>query len=108
MRAQLDALAAEHPERLQVAYSLTAPSQGWEGYTGRGDVEMIRKALPPSTKDGRTMIFVCGTDGFVATWGGPVGRAPNKPDGSVGEKVQGPLMGLLADAGYDASEVFKY
>ena len=35
---------------------------------------MIRFALPPPTGDGSTMIFVCGTDGFVETWGGPVRR----------------------------------
>ena len=37
-----------------------------------------------------------------------VGRAPKNPDGSRGAKVQGPLLGLLAEAGFDAAEVFKY
>ena len=42
------------------------------------------------------------------TWDGPVGRAPKKPDGSKGDKIQGPLLGLLKEAGYTAEEVFKY
>ena len=63
---------------------------------------------PRPTGDGSTQILVCGTDGFVATWGGPVGRAPKLADGSKGPKIQGPLHGLLAAAGYDEAEVFKY
>jgi len=54
------------------------------------------------------MIFVCGRDGFVETWAGSVGRGPPKADGKKGKKIQGPLKGILAAAGYDASEVFKY
>ena len=108
MRDAWDALAAAHPERLVVRHSLTAPPEGWTGLTGRGDVAMAQAALPKPTGDGSTMVLVCGTDGFVATWGGPVGRAPKKPDGSKGGKIQGPLTGLLAEAGFDASEVFKY
>jgi len=109
MRDELDRLAAAHPGRLSVSYSLTAaPPSGWAGHTGRGSLEMISQALPPPTNDGTTMVLVCGTDGFVETWAGPVARGPRLADGSKGPKVQGPLLGLLAAAGYDASEVFKY
>jgi len=109
MRKELDALAAEHPDRFEVAYSLTSPPAGWGSHTGRGSPEMVRATLPPpASADGSTMIFVCGTDGFVEMWGGPVGRAPKKADGSKGAKIQGPLTGLLAAAGFDPSEVFKY
>ena len=110
MRSQLDALATQFPGRFFVTYSLTgepAPS-GWQGRTGRGDAAMVAAALPRPTGDGSTQILVCGTDGFVATWGGPVGRAPKLADGSKGPKIQGPLHGLLAAAGYDEAEVFKY
>jgi cytochrome-b5 reductase len=109
MREDLDSLSHEFPDRLIVTYSLTADTvpEAWDGFTGRGDQKMIRAALPPPTGDGSTMIFVCGTDGFVETWGGPVGRAKTS-DGSKGRKVQGPLTGLLAEAGYQATEVFKY
>ena len=109
MRAELDELARRHPDRLEVHYSLTAPPEGWGGFQGRGSPHMIKKALPPPAGgDGTTMILVCGTDGFVETWGGAVVRGPKKPDGSKGGKVQGPLLGLLAEAGFAESEVFKY
>ena len=108
MRRELDELAAAHPERFVVTHALTKPDEAWDGPVGRGSVELARAALPAPAGDGSVMVLVCGTDGFVATWGGPIGRGPPKPDGSKGPKVQGPLLGLLADAGFDASEVFKY
>jgi len=107
-RQELEALAAAHPDRFRVSYSLTAPPAGWEGLTGRGSAELITAALPPPRGDGSTMVLVCGTDGFVELWGGPVARAPKQPGEKKGAKVQGPLLGLLAEAGFDASEVFKY
>lgn len=112
MRDELDQMAKRHPDRFSVSYSLTGNDkpEDWEGFTGRGSVEMARRALPPpSAEDGRsTMIFVCGTDGFRDMWAGPVSRGPMKADGSKGPKVQGALTGLLKEAGYVASDVFKY
>lgn len=110
MRDELDRLATKHA-RFSVAYSLTGgDSEGdWEGETGRGSVEMARRTLPlPAGGDGSTMIFVCGKLGFVETWGGAVGRAPPLADGTKGPKIQGPLLGFLAEVGFVASEVFKY
>jgi len=87
---------------------------------GRGDVDMVQKSLPkPSSlvssssdtdtnTDTDTMIFVCGRDGFVEHWAGPVARGPPPPGKMKGPKIQGPLLGILKDAGYDASQVFKY
>ena len=109
MRTELDALATMHPTRFRVSYSLTAPPKAWSGHVGRGDAAMARAALPPPRGgDGSTMVLVCGTDGFVSTWGGPVGRGPKKADGSKGPKVQGELLGLLKEGGFVAEEVFKY
>uniref|UniRef100_A0A6V2A9H5 NADH-cytochrome b5 reductase n=1 Tax=Ditylum brightwellii TaxID=49249 RepID=A0A6V2A9H5_9STRA len=109
MKNDLDQLVKDYPGRFSITYSLTDPPENWNGEVGRGTVDMIREALPePAGADGSTMILVCGMDGFVESWAGPVGRAPPLPDGSKGPKIQGPLLGLLADAGYDASEVFKY
>ena len=108
-RDLIEELRTQHPQRFKVAYSLTQPpAQGWEGFTGRGSRSMVEAALPRPTNDSKTMVLVCGTDGFVSTWGGPIGRAPSGPDGKKGAKVQGPLRGLLAEAGFDESEVFKY
>eukprot|EP00571_Detonula_confervacea_P012622 CAMPEP_0172311222 /NCGR_PEP_ID=MMETSP1058-20130122/14208_1 /TAXON_ID=83371 /ORGANISM="Detonula confervacea, Strain CCMP 353" /LENGTH=282 /DNA_ID=CAMNT_0013024337 /DNA_START=258 /DNA_END=1106 /DNA_ORIENTATION=- len=113
MRDELDRLAKEHPDQLFVNYSLTGGNvrKDWGGLKGGGSVDMTRQALPPpSAIDGQesTMIFVCGTDGFRDMWAGPVARAPPKADGSKGAKIQGPLLGVLSEAGYDASDVFKY
>lgn len=118
MKDELDELAKQYPDQLKVSYSLTGSNirSDWEGYRGRGSVLMAREALPPpsssernnSSSGSRTMIFVCGTDGFRDMWAGPIARAPKNPDGSKGAKIQGPLLGLLKDAGYDASDVFKY
>lgn len=123
MKDTLDQLARDYPDRFSVTYSLTGVSVEEEAGTGtgtdgsiyergRGSIEMAKRALPPPTHSlsagEQTMIFVCGRDGFVETWAGSVGRAPPSADGAKGNKIQGPLMGLLADAGYDASEVFKY
>ena len=109
MKEELDRYAREFPDRFAVTYSLTGDKlpNDWNGCTGRGSVDMARRALPPPSGDG-TMIFVCGTDGFRDMWAGPVVRGPPQEDGSKGPKIQGPLLGLLRDAGYDASQVFKY
>merc|ERR1719362_494674 len=111
MRDDLEQLARKHPDRFIVNYSLTGKitsPTGWTGYTGRGSLAMIAEALPRPTNDGATMVLVCGTDGFVDTWGGAVSRGPKGPKGEKGKKIQGPLTGLLADAGFNASEVYKY
>jgi cytochrome-b5 reductase len=110
MKDELDQLTKDYPHRLSVTYMLTGgASQPENGYEcGTFDVEVIRKALPPPSSEGDTMIFVCGRDGFVDTCAGPVCRAPPQPDGSKGPKIQGPLLGILKGAGYDASQVFKY
>lgn len=126
-KEEIEVLAREHPGRFLVTYSFTreagdddaagggqCDSEGLVRFArGRGDPEMARSALPvPSvSEEGQptdTMIFVCGRDGFVAHWAGPVARAPPLPDGSKGPKIQGALLGVLADAGFTADQVFKY
>ena len=105
-------MANDHPNRLNVSYSLTGKNvrSDLEGYIGRGSVDMAKNALPPpSSSYGKaTMIFVCGTDGFRDMWAGSIARAPPLPDGSKGPKIQGDLLGVLKEAGYEASDVFKY
>jgi cytochrome-b5 reductase len=115
-RETIEELAAAHPDRFVVTYSFTREEEtdgtcSKDGVAsvlhGRGDVAMARSALPSPLEEG-TMVFVCGRDGFVAHWAGPVARAPPKPDGSKGPKIQGPLLGVLQEAGYTADQVFKY
>lgn len=111
-KSVIDQMAIDHPSQFFVTYSLTQSEADTNPYeTGRGTIDMARKALPPPFSgegESDTMIFVCGKDGFVAHWGGPVVRGPPKPDGSKGPKIQGPLEGLLEEAGYTAEQVFKY
>eukprot|EP00536_Pseudo-nitzschia_multiseries_P016819 jgi/Psemu1/222733/e_gw1.1247.13.1 len=131
----IETLAQEHPDHFFVTYSFTqdnheedpadvvGPDSVSRFTSGRGDVDMARAALPPPSStcvsesdetetaaepQSDTMIFVCGRDGFVAHWAGPVTRAPPKPDGKKGPKIQGPLLGVLAEAGFTAEQVFKY
>jgi cytochrome-b5 reductase len=98
MRTVLDALAAVSP-RFSVVYSLTRPPEDWEGNTGRGTVELAKKALPSA--EGDVMVLVCGTDGFVETWAGAKLR-------ENGKKLQGPVAGILAEAGFTKDNVYKY
>jgi len=125
-REELAALAAAHPDRFSVTHAFTREGEcegdGVAGdecevgaadaaiLRGRGDAAMARAALPPpsAAEPTDTMVLVCGKDAFVAHWAGPVVRAPSGADGSKGPKIQGPLLGVLADAGYTAEQVFKY
>ena len=132
-RSEIEEMVQRHPDQFHVFYALTnytptstttnndssdtssrnGSSNNNKYLIGRGDVEMARIALPPpSSGPGGggtdTMIFVCGKDGFVEHWGGPVGRAPPPPGKKKGPKIQGPLTGVLADAGYTPDQVFKY
>jgi len=107
----IDQMVVDHPKQFFVTYSLTGRGTDTQYETGRGTVDMARRALPPPFSgkgESDTMVFICGKDGFVAHWGGPVGRGPPKADGSKGPKVQGPLDGVLKEAGYTVEQVFKY
>ena len=107
LRDEMDTLSKQNPKRLSITYSLTDGSTVESMESGRGSVDMIRRALPDPTLDG-VMVFVCGKDGFVEAWGGRVCRAPPPEGKKKGPKIQGPLLGLLKDAGYSEEQVFKY
>jgi len=96
MRSELDDLARRHPDRFRVTYSLTQPGPAWSGARGRGDASLARAALP--SPDASTMVMVCGTYGFVETWAG----ARTRTQGADGKTVkgQGPVRGLLREAGF--------
>mmetsp|Transcript_14715 Transcript_14715/g.37020 ORF Transcript_14715/g.37020 Transcript_14715/m.37020 type:complete len:350 (-) Transcript_14715:44-1093(-) len=111
---EIDELVKKYPEHFFVTHSFTRQQQQQQQDDdectanirfGRGDAALATAALPKPNED--TIVFVCGRDGFVAHWAGPVARAPTK-DGSKGPKIQGPLLGVLAEAGFTAEQVFKY
>lgn len=120
-----------YPSRVRVAFSLTEGFEGWAGFVGRGDCAMGRAALPsPLCSDadgGRTgaldenrgvMVIVCGkvqgdtadtgTDGFVETWGGAMGKKLSSKGHSKSQRVQGALGGVLQEIGFSADQVFQY
>ena len=59
-------------------------------------------------KYGTTMILVYGTGSFVDWWSVHGGRNPPKTNGGNGSKIQGPLLNLFQDVGYDKSKMLKY
>jgi cytochrome-b5 reductase len=107
MKAELDALQRAHPDRLAITYALTQPPDSWAGVKGRGTVAEARAALPPPDAGGTRQVLVCGTDGLVETWAGPLLRL-TAGEGQPKKKAQGALGGILKAAGFDETEVFKY
>jgi cytochrome-b5 reductase len=115
LKAELNHMANKYPNRLRITFHITGCGdddenngntvQNSQGH--RGSVDLVRKALPRPELDD-VMVFVCGRDGFVSYWGGPVCRGPKLPDGTKGPKIQGPLLGILKEAGYCEAQVFKY
>jgi len=111
MRAELEALAAQHPSRLRLTYALTQPGNGWSGHDGRGDAALGAAALPAAAPDdgGSVMVLVCGTDGFVASWAGELLRVKADPaKGIKKQKLQGPIGGWLAELGFSEDQVYKF
>lgn len=111
LKDEIDHLAADWPGgRLKVTYSLTGSpvSSGWPGLTGRGSHAMARDVLPlPGSDGGSNVVLVCGTDGFVESWAGPRWQRHTGAHGRE-VKLQGPLGGLLQEAGFREDEVYKY
>jgi cytochrome-b5 reductase len=104
MRKELDELAASSNGRFKITNCLTSPSGQWNGATGRGSVGLVKSSLPnPSLSD--VMIMVCGRDGFVGTWAGETKRIH---ENGKKRKEQGPLTGILSDAGFDQCQVYKF
>uniref|UniRef100_A0A7S2GJR1 Uncharacterized protein n=1 Tax=Octactis speculum TaxID=3111310 RepID=A0A7S2GJR1_9STRA len=115
MKEELDTLAASSNGQFTVTYSLTQADEDndddagdWGGARGRGSAELAVSALgaPDSSGEESIMIMVCGTDGFVSTWAGPITR--EKTEDGKKRKVQGPLLGFLKDAGFSESHVYKF
>jgi cytochrome-b5 reductase len=107
MRAELDALAAAHPERMRIHYVLSSPPEGWTGGRGWVSEEDVSAPHLPAPADS-TMVLVCGRDEFLDTVSGRTARAAPPPGKQKGPKVQGELTGVLAAVGYQAKHVYKF
>eukprot|EP00002_Diphylleia_rotans_P006396 TRINITY_DN15785_c0_g1_i1.p1 TRINITY_DN15785_c0_g1~~TRINITY_DN15785_c0_g1_i1.p1 ORF type:complete len:294 (-),score=78.54 TRINITY_DN15785_c0_g1_i1:200-1081(-) len=95
LRKELDDLAAAHPN-FKVHYVLEKPPAGWTQGTGYVNSNTIATYMPAPSDD--NMVFVCGPPGMMEAVSG--GKAP--------DYSQGELKGLLAAAGFTASQVFKF
>ena len=63
VRDELDALAAKHPERFTVHYTLDRPPANWKYSAGFIDTDMISKHLPPPAP--KTLVIMCGPPPMV-------------------------------------------
>jgi len=96
LKEELDRLAQEYPENLQVRYLLTRPSKNWKGLKGTVCPQVIKRHIPPPGK--RTKIYVCGPHGFYHTLCG-VGRTTITHWTQCTSKIQ-PGINML-DSGMD-------
>ncbi|CAH0475446.1 unnamed protein product [Peronospora belbahrii] len=95
LRDELDALQHMYSQ-FQVHYVLSEADADWEGYTGYVTKELIEKLLPGPSND--SFVGVCGPPPMMDAISGD-----KSPDRSQGE-----LKGLLKDAGYTSTQVFKF
>ncbi|PWN25675.1 ferredoxin reductase-like protein [Jaminaea rosea] len=97
LREKFDALAAKDP-RFKIVYGLDKLPSNFKGFQGYITPEIISQHLPAPGKADKVKVFVCGPPPQVESISGGKG-----PKGSQGE-----LKGLLADAGYQESQVYKF
>jgi len=58
LRAELEEVAEQHPDRFKLCYTVDRPTEGWQHSTGFISAEMIEKALFPPAKD--HLVLLCG------------------------------------------------
>ena len=58
IRSELEALAAKHPDRFSLHYTLDRPPSKWAGSTGFITQDMIAEHLPTPGPD--TLVVMCG------------------------------------------------
>ena len=97
LRRELDALAAEHPNRFEVQYVLeNLPEDDTRGasqyFHGRISQSIIAKSLP-SPKEPEAAILVCGPEGMVESLCGTTSRRTSKDASPI-------LGGMLYQMGY--------
>ncbi|XP_066505635.1 NADH-cytochrome b5 reductase 2 [Hoplias malabaricus] len=58
LKKELDEVLENHPDKLNLWYTLDKPPQGWKYSTGFVDATMIKERLPPPAND--VLIVMCG------------------------------------------------
>jgi cytochrome-b5 reductase len=104
MRAELDGYKTAGT--VNVRHVLSKPPANWNGSSGWVTVDDVRQGLPPPGPG--VLILVCGRDGFVETVSGMTVRGDPPPGKKKGPKLQGPVTGLLKEAGYTEEMVYKF
>eukprot|EP01012_Entosiphon_sulcatum_P065419 TRINITY_DN94372_c0_g1_i1.p1 TRINITY_DN94372_c0_g1~~TRINITY_DN94372_c0_g1_i1.p1 ORF type:complete len:327 (+),score=25.86 TRINITY_DN94372_c0_g1_i1:94-981(+) len=107
LRAELDRLARQYPQKFKVTYCISRPTEGdgWKGLRGRITAPMLQATMPPPARD--TALYVSGPDGFVnmltgadmgllSQWSLPTKRQPKCA--SILPRNQ--CHGLLGQLGY--------
>lgn len=102
-KPELDALAARHPGRVKIVYTVDAapPRSGWAGRVGYIDAALLKAELPPPGAPGNNIVCVCGPPPMMKSLSGETAKVD-------GKKVQGPLSGALKELGYAEKDVFKF
>lgn len=95
LRKELDDLAAKHPN-FKVHYVLEKPPAKWNQGVGYVNAATISSKMPAPSDT--SLILVCGPPGMMEAVSG--GKAP--------DYSQGELKGLLKQAGFTSSMVFKF
>ncbi len=107
-RAEVEALAAAHGDRLAVHYLVDAASPAAPGIVpgqgnvkvGRPDKALLKAVLPPPGPG--VLVAVCGPGPLMTAVIG------NKEKVEGGPPAQGPITGALGELGYDNETAFKF
>ncbi|KAL4882952.1 hypothetical protein BJY04DRAFT_206617 [Aspergillus karnatakaensis] len=79
LREELDAFAAGYPDKFEVRYVLSHPGEGWEGYRGFVNGDVIERHIGPVAEGGK--VLLCGPP--------PMVNAMKKTLGGMGWEVPG-------------------
>ncbi|GEQ69617.1 hypothetical protein JCM33374_g3290 [Metschnikowia sp. JCM 33374] len=96
LKKELDKIAAEHKDQINIHYFINQPEDGWKGHTGHIDKTFLKEHLAGPSADSK--IFVCGPPPLYNAISG------NK----VSPTDQGEVTGILSELGYTKDHVFKF
>jgi cytochrome-b5 reductase len=111
LRCEIEQLCAARTvklgARVYVRHVLSEPPPTWNGGRGRVSAAEIGAAVAAHGGPAQTrMTVVCGKDQFLASVCGELERVSPAP-GQKARKLQGPVRGILAELGFQSSEVHR-
>ncbi len=96
LKPELDKLAKQHPGQFEVKYFVDKAEKEFDGKVGYIDKDALKSVLKEPSPTSH--VFICGPPGMYKSISGPKG-----PRGAQGE-----MGGILAELGYDKTQVFKF